>query len=103
MAMRSSWLKVLQNTYYLPNRGGKLSRSGVGRRAAILFWELACSQRARSWRHSGRSDVLKPLTSEQELLESHHIEEPLEKTSWFGMLCFLPQPLPSVSVRLLLA
>ena len=54
-------------------------------------------------RHSGRSDVLKPLTSEEELLESHHIEEPLEKTSWFGMLCFLPQPLPSVSVRLLLA
>lgn len=101
--MRSSWLKVLQNTYYLSNRGGKLSRSGVGRRAAILFWELVCSQRARSWRHSGESDVLMPLTSEQKLLEPHHIEEPLEKASWFGILCFLPQPLPSASVRLSLA
>lgn len=56
----------------------------MGRRAAILFWELLCSQRSRSLRHSCGSAVLMPLTSGQELLEPHLTEESLEKASRFG-------------------
>ena len=47
--------------------------------AATLFWELLHSQRTGSLRSGCRSDVLKPLTSEQELLEFYQTEESLEK------------------------
>ena len=81
MAVRLSWLKVLQNTHYLLRRGGQLSRWGVGtgRGSCYSILGIPAFTKNQTLKPGCGSDVLMPLTSEQKLLELYHTEDLLPK------------------------